>query len=159
MRILAFDLSLTNSGWCCGEIINGKLKVIAYGSIGTKRFAKRSTGFRLNYIAAELQKLYKTYKVDRVVKERSFSNGRITSTQQLFKVNGVYEMITHLADHDGFTELAPTTVKKQLTGNGKASKEEVAAAVATYTGIETKVNDESDAIAVLISYGKMEGLI
>lgn len=159
MRVLAFDLSLSNSGYAVGDIVDGTLTVVEYGSIGTKRIAKQGTGKRLHYIATEVKKLYAKFSPDRVAKERSFSNGRITATQQIYKVVGVWEMISHTAGIDEFTDITPPTVKKQLTGNGRASKEEVARAVKDYTGIETKINDESDAIAVLISYGKMEGIL
>ena len=159
MRILSFDLSLTNSGWAVGDIIDGKLTIVEYGAIGTKRFATRGTGMRLNHIATEVTALYEKYLPDQVVKERSFSNGRITATQQIYKVVGIWEMVSHLADQDSFAELTPSTVKKAVTGNGRATKQQVAAAVKEITGIDTKVDDESDAIAVLIAYVQQEGLI
>lgn len=159
MRVLAFDLSLSNSGYAVGDFKDGELTVVAYGSIGTKRLAKHGTGKRLHHIATEVKKLYAKYLPDRVAKERSFSNGRITATQQIYKVVGVWEMISHTAGVNEFTDITPPTVKKQLTGNGRASKQEVAAAVEEFTGISTKIDDESDALAVLISFGKMEGLL
>lgn len=160
MILLGFDLSLSNSGWAVGKVEGGVLTVVDYGSIGTKRFSKRSTGFRLHHIAKELKELYKKYPTaTKVIKERSFSNARITASQQIQKVNGVWELFSHLAGHEDFTEIAPTSVKKLVTENGKASKKEVADAVRELTGIETKVEDESDAIAVLIAYCRKEGLI
>lgn len=160
MQILAFDLSLSNSGYAVGDITDGKLTVIEYGSIGTKRFAQRSTGMRLHYIAAETKKIYKKYATaDHVVKERSFSNGRITASQQIQKVNGVWEMVGYTEKFDDFTEIPPTTVKKLLTGNGRADKTVVAEKVKDFTGITTKNNDESDALAVLIAYGIQQGLL
>ncbi|WP_440614748.1 crossover junction endodeoxyribonuclease RuvC [Bacillus subtilis] len=166
MIIIAFDLSLSNTGYAVGEVKGRSLKLIEVGSIGTKRFAKRSTGFRLNYIAKEIRELYKKYEIDKVVKERSFSNARIVATQQIYKVNGVFELMTHIANHDDFSEITPPSIKKQLTGNGKASKNEVADAVLKQfrdimgdTTVKFKNNDESDAVAVLIAYCKQEGLI
>lgn len=166
MKIIAFDLSLSNSGYCIGEIKGRTLFILEIGSIGTKRFAQRSTGFRLNHIAKEIKALFKKHDYDRVVKEQSFSNSRIKATQQIFKVNGVWELMTHLADKDDFSELTASTVKKELTGNGRASKEEVAEACLahfrTIMGDSTlKFNnkDESDAVAVLIAYCRKEGLI
>lgn len=164
--ILAFDLSLSNTGFAVGKVVNRKLEIIEVGSIGTKRFAQRSTGFRLDYIAREVNKLYKRYaETEAVVKERSFSNGNITATQQIFKVNGVWEMMTHIADHD-FTEITPSQVKKELTGNGRASKDEVKDAVLSHfrtimgdSSLKFGNKDESDAVAVLITYCKKKGLI
>jgi crossover junction endodeoxyribonuclease RuvC len=166
MQVIAFDLSLSNSGYAVGKIKDRKLHIVEIGTIGTKRYAQRSTGFRLNYIAKEIRELYKKYELDAVVKEQSFSNSRIKATQQIFKVNGVWELMTHLADKDNFAELTPSTVKKELTGNGRASKEEVADAVLSHfrtimgdSTIKFKNKDESDAVAVLIAYCIKEGLI
>lgn len=152
-KIIAFDLSLSNSGFAVGEVTDGELKVIEYGSIGTKRFTKHTHGFRLNHIAQAVKELYKKYPdATNVVKERAFSNGRIAATQAIFKVVGIWELTSHLSKIDEFTDIAPTSVKKYLTGNGRASKQAVADAVKDATGIETSNNDESDAIAVLLAY-------
>lgn len=166
MQVIAFDLSLSNTGWAVGKIIDRKLHIVELGTIGTKRFAQRSTGFRLSHIAKEVKAIYKKYELDRVVKEQSFSNSRIKATQQIFKVNGVWELMTHLADKDTFAELTPSTVKKELTGNGRASKEEVAEACLAHfrtimgdSTLKFSNKDESDAVAVLIAYCKKEGLI
>lgn len=160
MQVIAFDLSLSNSGYAVGIVEDRKLTVDKFGSIGTKRFSKRSTGFRLNVIAQELRELYKQYpNAQKVVKEQSFSNARIKATQQIFKVNGVFELISYLAGHEDFAELTPSTVKKQLTDDGRADKDAVAIAVQELTGVSSKVNDETDAVAVLYAYCKKEGLI
>jgi crossover junction endodeoxyribonuclease RuvC len=166
MKIIAFDLSLSNTGYAVGKIKDRKLSIVEIGTIGTKRYAQRSTGFRLNYIAKEVRELYKKHELDRVVKEQSFSNSRIKATQQIFKVNGVWELMTYLADKEDFAELTPSTVKKELTGNGRATKEEVAEAVLAHfrsimgdSNLKFGNKDESDAVAVLIAYCKKEDLI
>lgn len=163
--IIAFDLSLSNTGWVAGRVVDGILEIVEIGSISTKKYTKRSTGFRLHYIANEIKKIYQKYETDAVVKERSFSNGNITATQQIFKVNGVWEMMTHLASHE-FTEITPASVKKELTGNGRATKDEVQDAVLSHfrtimgdSSLKFSNKDESDAVAVLITYCKKEGLI
>lgn len=54
----------------------------------------------------------------------------------------------------------PVSVKKILTGNGKAEKDEVMAAVKEYVGdIEFATDDESDAVAVGLCYAIDNGLI
>jgi len=166
MKVVAWDLSLSNSGFAVGEVIDRKLSIIEIGSIGTKRFARRSTGFRLNYIAKEVRAVYKKYDLDRVVKEQSFSNARIKATQQIFKVNGVWELMTYISDKEDFAEMANSTVKKELTGNGRADKKTVADAVLAEfrdimgnPTISFSNEDESDAVAILIAYCRKEGLI
>ena len=50
-------------------------------------------------------------------------------------------------------EIAPATVKKLLTGSGKAGKEEVAGAYERYVGCHNyKTDDESEAAAVGIAW-------
>ena len=52
-----------------------------------------------------------------------------------------------------FYEIAPSTVKKALTGTGRAVKSEVAAALEQYVGShEYATDDESDAVAVGITW-------
>lgn len=159
-QIIAFDLSLTNTGYAVGEVEDGQLNIVEVGSINTKRFTKHPHGYRLNFIATEVSKVYKKYpKADAVVKESSFSNGRIRATQIIWKVVGVWELITFIRGHTEHTDIANSTVKKQVAGNGRAKKEQVAEAVAEITGIVPKNHDEADAIAVLLTYCEQNDLI
>lgn len=61
------------------------------------------------------------------VREKGFSRFQ-HETQTLFKVVGIADLAAWRMRKTQFEEIAPTTVKKLLTGTGKASKEEVAAA-------------------------------
>ena len=61
-------------------------------------------------------------------------------------------------------DFPPTTVKKQLTGNGRADKEEIIKVVEdlmTKQGLKVKTNHESDAIAIAITAisSKIENLL
>lgn len=152
-QIIAFDLSLTNSGYAVGEVEDGELEIIEFGSISNKRFSRHSHAFRLNRIAEAVTALLKKYPdADAIVKEGSFSNSFIKSTQIIFKVVGVWELVAFLNGHEHFTDIAPNSVKKAVTGNGRAKKFQVAEAVKEITGLETANDDESDAIAVLLAY-------
>ena len=62
------------------------------------------------------------------VREKGFSRFP-HETQALFKVVGIADLAAWRAYGTEFVEIAPTTVKKLLTGSGKASKDEVAAAL------------------------------
>lgn len=55
-------------------------------------------------------------------------------------------------------EYSPLTVKKQLTGNGRATKEEVEEATKKLTNCDSfKVDHESDATAIAITLIKKDG--
>ena len=86
------------------------------------------------------------------VREKGFSRFP-HETQALFKVVGVADLAAWRKCRTEFVEIAPTTVKKLLTGSGKASKDEVAKALERYVRKQTyTTDDESDAIAVGIAW-------
>lgn len=67
---------------------------------------------------------------------------------------GVIDLaLENLCSGRTFDELPPPTVKKLVAGSGKASKEEVAAALHQYVGKQTyQSDDESDALAAGIAW-------
>lgn len=86
------------------------------------------------------------------VRERAFSRFA-RETQTLNKVVGIADLAVWDITQSSFSEIAPTTVKKLLTGSGRASKDEVAAALSDYLGEQTyATSDESDAAAVGVAW-------
>lgn len=157
--ILSLDLSLSSAGYAVGEVSQGKIKILEVGHINNTKYSKKSHAFRLHRIASVLKDLFRKYKFDAVVRERGFSN-RPATTQTLFKVVGVSDLMGFSFGHNSISEIPPKTVKKYVTGSGNASKEEVANALPVYVGeIEYAVDDESDAVAVLVAYCIQENLI
>ncbi|MCM3639677.1 crossover junction endodeoxyribonuclease RuvC [Priestia aryabhattai] len=157
--ILALDLSLSSTGFAVGKVEQGKIDLIKKGHINNKKHAKKSQAYRLHRIASVLKDVFRSHPVDIVVKERGFSKGHV-STQALFKVAGVADLMSFSFGHDNMAELTPAQVKKAVTKNGKASKEEVAEALEKYVGKQEYSNDdESDAVAVLVAYSLKEGLL
>ena len=65
--------------------------------------------------------------IDVFVRERAFSRFS-HETQALFRVVGISDLAVWKLRKAIWEELAPTSVKKLLTGSGKAAKMEVAAA-------------------------------
>ena len=105
-------------------------------------------------ILAEIYAMITELAVDVAVfvREKGFSRFP-HETQALFKVVGVADLAAWTPCRTESVETAPTTVNKLLTGSGKASKEEVAAALKKQ--IERQdyaTNDESDALAVGVSW-------
>lgn len=110
-------------------------------------------------ILSEINDLITELAVDVAVfvREKGFSRFP-HETQALFKVVGVADLVAWRTCRTEFVEIAPTTVKKLLTGSGKASKEEVAAALQEHWGAyEYATDDESDAVAVGIAWLLMNG--
>lgn len=70
-------------------------------------------------------------------------------TQALFKVVGIADLAAWQKCRAVYEEIAPSAIKKLLTGSGKASKEDVAAASHRFIGEQVyQTDDESDAVAV-----------
>lgn len=127
----------------------------------TKTNPKNPHGQRLSQIAAILRAIYETYRpFAAIVRERGFSHHAAT-TQALFKVVGIVDFT--FADDGEIVEIAPTSVKKTLTGDGKADKAVVAIAVRQRLRLPGDyafaTDDESDAAAVCLAYLINEGLI
>ena len=97
--------------------------------------------------------------IDIFVRERAFSRFHL-ETQTLNKVVGIADQAAWKSSYAVYDEIAPTTVKKLLTGSGKASKQEVSSVLDIYIGNqEFETDDESDAVAVGIAWLKQRQLI
>lgn len=82
------------------------------------------------------------------VREKGFSRFP-HETQALFKVVGIADLAAWQKCRAVYEEIAPSAIKKLLTGSGKASKEDVAAASHRFIGEQVyQTDDESDAVAV-----------
>lgn len=82
------------------------------------------------------------------------------------KVHGCWSAVDRALSRFGLAvtdNISPTTVKKTLTGDGRAEKPAVAAAVRRYLALpsdyEFATDDESDACAVILAYLIAEGVI
>jgi crossover junction endodeoxyribonuclease RuvC len=77
----------------------------------------------------------------------------INTIMVLNKVVGVSDLYAWGFGKRVFEEIDPRTVKKLITGDGKADKETVAAALEKYVGPQTyRVDDWSDAVAVGVAW-------
>lgn len=86
------------------------------------------------------------------VREKGFSRFP-HETQALFKVVGIADLTAWRHAHNVYHEIAPTTIKRLLTGSGKASKVEVAESLFYYVGaFSYSTDDESDAVAAGIAW-------
>ena len=159
-RILGIDPSLSSTGWAVISIEDGRPYLLDHGALKTD--SKRPHGERLAYIRASLDAVFWEYApVIAIPKEKGFSRHART-TQALYKVHGVIEEMFAYDDGE-VVDIPPTTVKKHVTGSGRASKEDVAGAVRQALGLredyEIKTDDETDAMAVAVAYAIQAGII
>jgi len=139
--ILALDLSLSNTGVA---IFDMQRELIEVQSIPTNS-RNANHGERLKIIADRLIEIKNKYNVCEVAFEAGFSR-HYKSTRILSKVAGVAEYVFYDKKQYFYP---PSTVKKAVTGSGRASKEELKEVVEKkYPNIALKNLDISDAISV-----------
>lgn len=163
-RVLALDLSLSSPGFAvlATSDVDGARKPVILEASHVKTNARRPHGYRLAQIEAEMERLIVFYKPKHIVRERGFSRFAAT-TQAIFRVVGVSDLIAQRHGIEKIAEITPTSVKKIVTGNGKASKGDVQQAVMRALSIEQEDyfanDDESDAAACGLAYMVQEGII
>ena len=119
-------------------------------NVGVKN---KSHGKILNEIGSKLSDFLAGSGVTVAVRERAFSRFN-AEVQTLNKVVGVAEMIVWHILEMKYQEVTPASVKKYVTGWGRADKEEVSEAVENYFSEEIAwaSDNESDAVAVGIAW-------
>lgn len=155
--LLALDLSLSSTGYAVIQWNKRQQKatVLKVGHIDNKKQGRASWnhGKKLLNIHLQLTQLFTEYHIDKVVREKGFSRFP-AATQALFRVVGVSDMVVEQQIQQSIQEYSVTTVKKAITGNGKADKQEVAVKIQEYLTeeIEFSVDDESDATSIAICH-------
>lgn len=155
--VLAIDSSLACPAFAVLEfnLTNRTVKVLEVSHIKTP--SKFSTGKRLAMIHDHVEPILTRYNFDAVVFEKGFNKFAV-ATQQIQRTVGLLYFTLYRKGFEDISELSPTTVKKYITGNGKASKEELAKRLFEWVGeIKYKTDDESDSVGVGIAYGVQKG--
>lgn len=151
------DLSLRCPGFCLLEVNkqDGKtvIKDIKLTSLNNKGKKNKTHGEILREIHTKFGDFtrYLVLFPDNTyfVREKMVMNQKVPSERDVAKVVGIMDFYLWKE----WYEIYPVTVKKIITGNGKAEKQEVAACLEKYLGKqEYKYDDESDAAAVAISW-------
>ena len=162
--LIAADLSLKRPGFCMLNVEqnNGVAKItdIYTYSVDNKTKTK-PRGQLLQEIAEEFKWILDNADYDIfLVREQSVNNcgggSARSGTAARTGISGVVGVMDLLAWDNGklnWEEFYPVSIKKMLTGNGKAEKSEVAAVLPAYLGEHTyKNDDESDAAAVAVAW-------
>ncbi len=150
----ALDLSLSSPGFAILAVTETGVPIVLETS-HVKTKVSKSHGYRLGEISEEIDRYITQYQPEHIVREKGFSRFAAT-TQALFKVVGVSDLYAHMRMDKVISEIPVTTVKKAVTGSGKATKDEVADAVRKILRLDKPdffaTDDESDACAVGLAY-------
>ena len=147
MRILGIDPGLQVCGYACLEMGEDKEKLIEAGVI---RIASDSAiEQKLNILAEDTQSLLESFKPDVVAVEELYSHYAHPRTAILMgHARGVILQKCAQATIE-VRSFSATRIKKSLTGNGRASKEQVQKTIQTILSLPQipEPNDVADAIA------------
>lgn len=138
-------------------LFKGKdMKLLQFGVIHLKKYAGHE--LKLKKIFERVTSLLEEFHPDEVALEAPFYGKNVQSMLKLGRAQGV-AMSAALAREIPITEYAPKKVKQSVTGNGNASKEQVAAMLQTLLKIKElpKMLDATDALAVALCHHFQNG--
>ncbi len=158
MVILGIDPGTATTGYGLIEV-NGDntLKVIEYGLIETSK--DTSAGKRLASIQLQLTEIITLHKPDVLAIEKLFFATNAKTAIRVGQAQGVMLYSAAIADIPVY-EYAPGSIKKKVSGNGRADKLDIQKAVRKLLGAKvrkkkgekTHFDNAADALAVAICH-------
>lgn len=149
--ILGIDPGTTVMGYGIIQIVSNKMLLIQYGVIHLSKYANHE--IKLRKIFERVTSLIEEYNPDEVALEAPFFGKNVQSMLKLGRAQGV-AMAAALRLDLPITEYAPKKIKMSVTGNGNASKEQVAEMLKTLLGIKEvpQLLDATDALGVAVCH-------
>lgn len=149
--ILGIDPGTRYLGYGLIRITKDKVYVLQYGVLNlTKYFTQ---GAKFLKIHERVMGIVEEFMPDEIAIESPFFGKNVQSMLKLGRVQG---MVMSISFSKGIpiTEYEPKKVKQSVTGNGNASKEQVAKMVEIISGIKLdgKLHDATDALGIAICH-------
>ena len=121
--ILGIDPGTNLMGYGVLQITDSKPSVVTLGVIDLRKYANHY--LKLGHIHERVRGIIESYLPDEVAIEAPFFGKNVQSMLKLGRAQGV-AMAAALERDIPITEYAPLKIKMAMTGNGQASKEQVA---------------------------------
>ncbi len=152
MNILGIDPGSRNCGYAIVKKEGRKVLLVEAGLI---RIKEKELQYQIMELVEGLDLILKSHRVDEVAIEDIFFAFNPKTVLKLAQFRGALSLKI-LQEHGNFAEYTPLQVKKALTGNGKAAKEQVAFMVKRILGIQKEIKplDITDAMAVAITHAQ-----
>ena len=150
MRLLGIDPGLQLCGYACLEAGQGSEKLIEAGVFRTD--SGSAIEAKLNQIAEDIESLLKKFAPEIVAVEELYSHYTHPKTAILMgHARGVILQKCAEAAIE-VRSFSATRIKKSITGNGRASKQQVQRTIQTILSLPTlpEPNDVADAIAAAL---------
>lgn len=152
MVILGIDPGFAIVGWGVLECVNGKFRVMGYGSITTP--AKTPIEDRLNQIYEGMNTIIEKYKPNVMAIEELFWNTNQKTGICVAEARGTI-LLSAVRRGLKIFEYTPLQVKQAVVGYGRAEKKQVITMVTTLLNLPKppKPDDTADALALAICHG------
>jgi crossover junction endodeoxyribonuclease RuvC len=155
--ILGIDPGTTVLGYGIIHIKGKNIELVNFGVIQLQKLATHPD--KLKKIFDQLDSIIKEYKPDEMAIEAPFYGKNVQSMLKLGRAQGV--SIAACLNHNiPFEEYTPKRIKQSVTGNGNASKEQVAAMLQKLLSFQDmpKYLDATDGLAVAICHHFSKGI-
>ncbi len=152
MRVLGVDPGLRTTGYGVLDAVGGTYRLIEGGVLRPK--TTLSLEARLEQLHTAMLEVVRTTRPDCMVVEELWSAPKHPPTAVLMgHARGVIALAAGLCAV-AFEELSHVTVKRALTGNGAARKEQVKSMVCVHLGLTAapQPDDVSDALALALVF-------
>ena len=154
--ILGIDPGTTIMGFGLIRVVSKKMELIQMSELNLAKY--KDHYLKLKLVFERTIELIDSYKPDEIAIEAPFFGKNVQSMLKLGRAQGV-AMIAGLSREIPITEYSPKKIKKSITGNGNASKEQVAKMLQNLLKIENlpKNLDATDGLAAAVCHFYNEG--
>jgi crossover junction endodeoxyribonuclease RuvC len=151
--ILGIDPGTNVMGYGVIEVIGSKINLKQYGVIHLSKYDKDDHALKLKKIYDKVSQVIEEYMPDIVALEAPFFGKNIQSMLKLGRAQGV-ALAAALARSIPVVEYSPKKIKQSVTGNGNATKEQVAFMLQNMFNLKEQPEffDATDALAVAICH-------
>ncbi|WP_298793893.1 crossover junction endodeoxyribonuclease RuvC [uncultured Allomuricauda sp.] len=156
--ILGIDPGTTVMGFGIIKVINKQMQFVQMNELMLKKYSDHYT--KLKLIFDRTVELIDTYHPDEIAIEAPFYGKNVQSMLKLGRAQGV-AMAAGLSRQVPITEYMPKKIKMSITGNGNASKEQVAKMLQSVLKLKTlpKNLDSTDGLAAAVCHFYNEGRV
>lgn len=156
--ILGIDPGTTIMGFGLIRVVHNKMELIQMDELMLKKYDNHYV--KLKMIFDRTLHIIETYHPDEIAIEAPFYGKNVQSMLKLGRAQGV-AMAAGLIREVPITEYSPKKIKMAITGNGNASKEQVAKMLQNILSIKTmpKNLDASDGLAAAVCHFYNDGKI
>ncbi|CAM3536751.1 crossover junction endodeoxyribonuclease RuvC [Zobellia roscoffensis] len=156
--ILGIDPGTTIMGFGLIKVVGKKMEFIQMNELMLKKYDDHYV--KLKLIFERTIELIDTYHPDEIAIEAPFFGKNVQSMLKLGRAQGV-AMAAGLSREIPITEYLPKKIKMAITGNGNASKEQVAKMLQSVLGLKTlpKNLDSTDGLAAAVCHFYNQGRV